>query len=67
MRAGLWEPELPTNPAALSRQGLPPELIHTSPLSLLSCILFSPFNSQRADASIKKMPLPCGLLHHNFN
>lgn len=58
MGAGLWEPELQTNPAALSHQGLPPELIRT---------LFPPFNSQRADASIKKMPLPCGLLHHNSN
>lgn len=60
--AEVWEPEL-----WVSMDPATPVLIHTSTLSLLSCILLSPFNSQRADASIKKMPLPCGLLHHNFN
>lgn len=37
-----------------------PALIHTSTLCLLSGILFSPFNSQRADASIKKRLCPVG-------
>lgn len=45
-------------PGAFSAPALP--ALHTSTLSLLSRILSSPFNSQRADASIKKCLCPVG-------
>lgn len=45
-----WEPSTePWAGTGLATSGL----VHTSTLSLLSPVLFAPFNSQRADASIK--------------
>lgn len=51
----MWEPGLQASMSPATRV-----LVHTSTLSLLSHILLSPFNSQRADASIKKCLCPVG-------